>query len=132
MGLVSLLVERGLSNHGQNNKLYSDNKILIIRSLVTACSCLSIAAGLLAFYWFLRMNRKFRHSYGQIRSFHHVPSADTLDSLIMTLIVSDLCKDLNYMIFAVISFVQGSPQSGSAYCSASGFMIALFTEISGV
>jgi len=50
----------------------------------------------------------------------------------MTLILSDLFKDINYFAFAIVTFVQGTVNPHSPYCQASGFMIQMGTEITGM
>lgn len=50
----------------------------------------------------------------------------------MTLILSDLFKDINYIAFSIVTFVRGSNvPSNSPYCQASGFMIQFGTEVTG-
>jgi len=49
----------------------------------------------------------------------------------MTLILSDLFKDINYIAFSIVTFVRGNVSNQSGYCQASGFMIQFGTEVTG-
>lgn len=50
----------------------------------------------------------------------------------MTLILSDLFKDINYIAFSIVTFVRGkNVPNNSPYCQASGFMIQFGTEVTG-
>lgn len=49
----------------------------------------------------------------------------------MSLVLADLIKDVNYMTFAIVTFVRGSVASSSAYCQISGYANQTVIEISG-
>ncbi|KPM35460.1 hypothetical protein AK830_g11114 [Neonectria ditissima] len=73
---------------------------------VSAAS-LSIIAGVLAMYWFVRMRRSFRHD------------------LIMLLIGSDMFKACWFLIFPAVELVYGKVSSDSMFCNVSGFFLVM-------
>ncbi|KAF2225254.1 G protein-coupled glucose receptor regulating Gpa2-domain-containing protein [Elsinoe ampelina] len=62
-------------------------------------------------YWFARMKRKWRHT------------------LIVTLIIADFLKDINYLSFTAIAFIEKHVVSGSRWCQASGFFHQYLVEV---
>ncbi|KAH7068839.1 G protein-coupled glucose receptor regulating Gpa2-domain-containing protein [Paraphoma chrysanthemicola] len=76
------------------------------------CSGLSIVACIIAFYWFSRMDKLFRHR------------------LIMFLIYGDLMRNTWYFVFAVYSLARGRVQTESKFCQSSGFLTQYGTETS--
>ncbi|KAH7089068.1 G protein-coupled glucose receptor regulating Gpa2-domain-containing protein [Paraphoma chrysanthemicola] len=76
------------------------------------CSGLSIVACIIAFYWFSRMAKLFRHR------------------LIMCLVYGDLMRNTWYFVFAMYSLARGRVQTESKFCQCSGFLIQYGTETS--
>ncbi|KAF2032643.1 hypothetical protein EK21DRAFT_60163 [Setomelanomma holmii] len=81
-----------------------------IRLASLACSGLSLAACIIAFYWFCRMDKLFRHR------------------LVMLLLFGDLTRAIWYFVFSVYSLVRGTVKTQSGLCQSSGFFIQYGTE----
>ncbi|KAK1566416.1 G protein-coupled glucose receptor regulating Gpa2-domain-containing protein [Colletotrichum navitas] len=92
----------------------TDRQWTIIQSTSLAVAALSLASVTLAFYWFSRMRRSFRHD------------------LIMLLMSSDMLKSLWFIIFPIVDFKTSSVASGSSFCQASGFFLAVGIEASDI
>ncbi|CCF43413.1 hypothetical protein CH063_13120 [Colletotrichum higginsianum] len=92
----------------------TDRQWTIIQSTSLAVAALSFASVTLAFYWFSRMRRSFRHD------------------LIMLLMSSDMLKSLWFIIFPIVDFKTGSVASESSFCQASGFFLAVGIEASDI
>ncbi|KAF2150114.1 hypothetical protein K461DRAFT_315121 [Myriangium duriaei CBS 260.36] len=105
------LLQRGLGSSPSSNPIYSDAAAQNVRILGVALSCLSLLSDVGALYWFYRMKKKFRHT------------------LIMFLLVADLLKSINYIVFGSVVFAQGKIASKSHYCQANGLFNQYFTEI---
>ncbi|KAL0930331.1 plasma membrane g protein coupled receptor that interacts with the heterotrimeric g protein a [Colletotrichum truncatum] len=86
----------------------------IIQSTSLAAAALSVAAVSIAFYWFSRMRRSFRHD------------------LIMLLMSSDMLKSLWFIIFPIADFKNGPIPSESSFCQASGFFLSVGIEASDI
>ncbi|KAG4030811.1 hypothetical protein MFRU_011g02630 [Monilinia fructicola] len=99
------------TNEGQD---VSDSEGLILQTLALTFASVSVASSLLAFYWFVRMRRSFRHD------------------LIMLLIQSDMFKALWFMIFPIVIFLHGPVSDNSKFCQISGFFLALGIEASDI
>ena len=125
------LVERGLNSGPLTHSIYSAQTANAVRIVATLCASISMLCGILAFYWFTRMKRKFRHTWVSNAIYSPLCFRLTSISLIMTMILSDLFKDINYIAFSIISFSRGGVSSSSAYCQASGFMIQFGVEVTG-
>lgn len=78
---------------------------LHIASVVAAS--MSIIAGVLASYWFVRMRRSFRHD------------------LIMLLIGSDMFKACWFLLFPAVELVHGTVAPDSIFCNVSGFFLVM-------
>ncbi|KAF1846645.1 uncharacterized protein K460DRAFT_127804 [Cucurbitaria berberidis CBS 394.84] len=87
-------------------------RTLRVRVAAVICSSFSVVASLVAFYWFCRMEKRFRHR------------------LIMLLIYGDLMRATWFFIFAVVAVVRGAVRTESAFCQSSGFFIQYGTETS--
>ncbi|KAK7416922.1 G protein-coupled receptor gpr1 [Neonectria magnoliae] len=72
-----------------------------------SAASLSIFAGILAMFWFVRMRRSFRHD------------------LIMLLIGSDMFKACWFLIFPAVELVYGKVSSDSKFCNVSGFFLVM-------
>ncbi|KAE9371195.1 hypothetical protein N431DRAFT_409675 [Stipitochalara longipes BDJ] len=88
----------------------ADENILQILALVF--SIISVTSSILAFYWFIKMRRSFRHD------------------LIMLLIQSDMFKALWFMLYPIVTFSTGPILRGSRFCQVNGFFISLGIEAS--
>ncbi|KAK7510844.1 G protein-coupled glucose receptor regulating Gpa2-domain-containing protein [Phyllosticta citriasiana] len=101
-------------NHADGDVLFylTDYHKFVVQVVAVTCSCVSLAIALIAFYWFFRMEKRFRHK------------------LIMLLLCGDLNRALWYMIFSLVYFTQGTVSSKTAFAQASGFFIQLFSEMS--
>ncbi|KAF2873465.1 G protein-coupled glucose receptor regulating Gpa2-domain-containing protein, partial [Massariosphaeria phaeospora] len=84
-----------------------------VRLASAICAAVSIAASSVTFYWFCRMNKRFRHR------------------LIMFLVYGDLTRAGWMFIFTMVSMLQGTVHTDSSFCQASGFMVQYGTETSG-
>ncbi|KAF2799030.1 hypothetical protein K505DRAFT_404874 [Melanomma pulvis-pyrius CBS 109.77] len=103
-----------MSNHNgpSSINLYDQNKTFIIQVTTAICAAVSITASLVAFYWFFRMEKRFRHR------------------LIMLLIYGDVMKTSWFFIFAIVSIVRGTVKTSSSFCQASGFFVQYGMETS--
>ncbi|PNS15987.1 G protein-coupled receptor GPR1 [Sphaceloma murrayae] len=108
---VQTLVERGLSSGPTDGLIYSAKNAEHIRIIATSLASLSMIADLMTMYWFFRMKRKWRHS------------------LIITLAMADLLKDMNYISFSAVAFIEKHIVSESQYCQASGFFHQYLVEV---
>ncbi|KAK8162047.1 G protein-coupled glucose receptor regulating Gpa2-domain-containing protein [Phyllosticta citrichinensis] len=90
----------------------TDYHKFVTQVVAVTCSCVSLTIALIAFYWFCRMEKRFRHK------------------LIMLLLCGDLNRALWYMIFSLVYFTQGTVSSKTGFAQASGFFIQLFSEMS--
>ncbi|ESZ92857.1 hypothetical protein SBOR_6765 [Sclerotinia borealis F-4128] len=99
------------TNEGQN---VSSSDGLILQKLALAFASVSVASSILAFYWFMRMRRSFRHD------------------LIMILIQSDMFKALWFMVFPIVVFLHGPIADDSKFCQISGFFLSLGIEASDI
>lgn len=59
---LAQLLERGLGSGPLTKSIYGANQQKDVRIIATVSAGLSTLSGLLAFYWFTRMARKFRHT----------------------------------------------------------------------
>ena len=55
------LIARGLGSSLDKNNHFTDHQILIEQALAITCAGISILAGSIVSYWFIRMRRTFRH-----------------------------------------------------------------------
>ncbi|TDZ15638.1 G protein-coupled receptor GPR1 [Colletotrichum orbiculare MAFF 240422] len=92
----------------------TEHQWTIIQSTSLAVASLSFASVTLAFYWFSRMRRSFRHD------------------LIMLLMSSDMLKSLWFIIFPIADFRSGPIASDSSFCQASGFFLSVGIEASDI
>ncbi|KAF6833851.1 plasma membrane g protein coupled receptor that interacts with the heterotrimeric g protein a [Colletotrichum plurivorum] len=92
----------------------TEHQWTIIQSTSLAVAALSFASVTLAFYWFSRMRRSFRHD------------------LIMLLMSSDMLKSLWFIIFPIADFRNGPIASDSSFCQASGFFLSVGIEASDI
>jgi len=113
MVFAAMLLERGLGSPAITTPFYSEKRAQDIRIIAASLASLSILADTVSIYWFWRMKRRFRHT------------------LIITLLIADLLKDINYVAFTGVSFHRGPPDSGSGYCQAMGFFNEFLVEITG-
>ncbi|KAF4636171.1 hypothetical protein G7Y89_g1921 [Cudoniella acicularis] len=84
----------------------------ILQCIALTFATISVASAILAFYWFVKMRRTFRHD------------------LIMLLIQSDMFKALWFMIYPIVVFSYGPVPSNSKFCQVNGFFISLGIEAS--
>ncbi|OLN95735.1 G protein-coupled receptor GPR1-like protein 1 [Colletotrichum chlorophyti] len=92
----------------------TEHQWTVIQSTSLAVAALSFASVTLAFYWFSRMRRSFRHD------------------LIMLLMSSDMLKSLWFIIFPIVDFRNGAVASDSSFCQASGFFLSVGIEASDI
>ncbi|RDW80485.1 hypothetical protein BP5796_05183 [Coleophoma crateriformis] len=90
----------------------SDHEAYVLQCLALSFSVVSVASATLAFYWFVKMRRSFRHD------------------LIMLLIQSDMFKALWFMVYPIVTFIHGPVRTNSTFCQVHGFFIALGIEAS--
>ncbi|KAF2829267.1 hypothetical protein CC86DRAFT_403913 [Ophiobolus disseminans] len=83
-----------------------------VRLVALSCSGASVMASVVAFYWFCRMEKLFRHR------------------LIMLLVYGDLTRSVWYFVFAVFSLARGTVKTETNFCQASGFFIQYGAETS--
>lgn len=84
----------------------------ILQCIALTFATISVASSVLAFYWFVKMRRTFRHD------------------LIMLLIQSDMFKALWFMMYPIVVFTRGPVPSNSTFCQVNGFFISLGIEAS--
>lgn len=84
----------------------------ILQVLACTFSAISVASAMLAFLWFIKMRRTFRHD------------------LIMLLIQSDMFKALWFMIYPIVVFTRGPVPDNSTFCQVNGFFVSLGIEAS--
>lgn len=101
-----------------------------VRLACSVCSAISLCASVIGFYWFFRMDKRFRHRYSPVISAKLcMLTAD--NRLIMILLYGDLIRGFWYFTMAIYSFKRGAPQTKTAMCQVSGFFIQYATETSG-
>jgi G protein-coupled receptor GPR1 len=127
----SIVEDRSLSSSGQGNMgpVLHREEVELLGALTIAAATISIIAGSLSLFWFLRMRKAFRHQF--------VPQAlkdeaKLIYSLIMLLILSNLWRALWYFLFPIIGFARGKISSQSAFCQVSGFMLSYGIEGAGM
>ncbi|KAE8447689.1 hypothetical protein EG329_010495 [Mollisiaceae sp. DMI_Dod_QoI] len=107
------LESRGLSgNNTDQNPSMSPAQGNTLQILACTFSAISVASAILAFLWFIKMRRTFRHD------------------LIMLLIQSDMFKALWFMIYPIVVFTRGPIPNSSRFCQVSGFFVSLGIEAS--
>jgi len=55
----------------------------------------------------------------------------TVNSLIMLLIQSDMFKALWFMVYPIVTFLNGPIQNSSNFCQVNGFFLSVGIEASG-
>ncbi|KAH7394959.1 G protein-coupled glucose receptor regulating Gpa2-domain-containing protein [Phaeosphaeria sp. MPI-PUGE-AT-0046c] len=83
-----------------------------IQLAALVCSGVSVTSSIVTFYWFLRMQKLFRHR------------------LIMLLLYGDVMRSAWYFIFAAHSIARGAVTTESRFCQSSGFLVQYGTETS--
>ena len=81
--------------------------------VATVFSSVSLAAALLAIYWFYMMRRNFRRD------------------LVLLLIVGGSWKSLWFILFSVVTFANGPISTESKFCQASGYLLQVGFEACG-
>jgi len=101
-----------------------------LQILALTFATISVASAILAFYWFIKMRRSFRHE-----SVYWSSSVEALllmyCSLIMLLIQSDMFKALWFMVYPFVVFAHGPVPNDSKFCQINGFFLSLGMEASG-
>ncbi|KAL3427256.1 plasma membrane g-protein coupled receptor [Phlyctema vagabunda] len=106
-------VQRSLGNDTtEQTEVVSPSEGNTLQVLALVFSAISVASAILAFYWFIRMRRSFRHD------------------LIMLLIQSDMFKALWFMVYPIVTFVNGPVPNSSTFCQVNGFFLSLGIEAS--
>ena len=124
------LIPRGLGAHNMTDlDPLSASQMNTLQCLALAFATTSVASAILAFYWFVKMRRSFRHEY--VRSPKGAGRLLTWDSLIMLLIQSDMFKALWFMVYPIVTFSSGPVQNSSKFCQINGFFLAWGIEASG-
>ncbi|CAN6596789.1 hypothetical protein TRVA0_001S03334 [Trichomonascus vanleenenianus] len=94
---------------------YSDSEVMVLRLLAISASCVSIAAGLVAFYLYTNMKEKlFRHR------------------LILLLLISDFLKGLILLWYPARILVVDSAALNRNFCSIVGFLTSVFIECADI
>jgi hypothetical protein len=78
-----------------------------VRLAALSCSCISLTTSLLAFYWFCRMDKLFRHRWVTPDMMSHCILL-IKSRLIMLLVYGDLTRATAYFVFAVVSQARGN------------------------
>ncbi|KAG9246572.1 G protein-coupled glucose receptor regulating Gpa2-domain-containing protein [Calycina marina] len=111
----TIIARRSLGpSKDEERKILTGSQQHTLQCLALAFSTFSVASAILAFYWFIKMRRSFRHD------------------LVMLLIQSDMFKALWLMIYPIITFAHGPIASSSKACQANGFFLAVGIEASDV
>ncbi|KAH7043260.1 G protein-coupled glucose receptor regulating Gpa2-domain-containing protein, partial [Macrophomina phaseolina] len=87
-------------------------KKFIVQVATVVGACISLSLVTIAFLWFVRMRKRFRHK------------------LIMLLILGDWMRALSYVVFVCVSFTHGTISTHTCICQAAGYLIQMGTEIS--
>ncbi|KAH8885519.1 hypothetical protein GQ53DRAFT_356033 [Thozetella sp. PMI_491] len=111
LGLLARDVADPTEDWGPTELSY-DRIVRVLTSLSLSLGLVSVLSTLVAFYWFVKMKRSFRHD------------------LIMLLIQSDLVKSVWFVIFPIVNFIGGPVRSESAFCQVSGFFLTVGIESS--
>ncbi|TVY35905.1 G protein-coupled receptor [Lachnellula occidentalis] len=107
------IIARDLSGNSTDYKNpYTASQQTTLQILALTFSTVSVASAMLAFYWFVKMRRSFRHD------------------LIMLLIQSDMFKALWFMIYPIVTFSRGPVPGSSRFCQVNGFFLSLGMEAS--
>jgi G protein-coupled receptor GPR1 len=104
-------------------------RTLKVQIAMLTCSGISMTASLLAFCWFCRMERQFRHQW--VFPFRHVRPLTSYLRLIMLLLYGDLTRATWYLVFAAVSLGQGTVKTKSSFCQGSGFFMQYGETTSG-
>jgi putative hemolysin len=124
-------VRRGTTSSA---KLYAEHQKHLMQVISATCSAVSVAASIVAFYWFCRMRKHFRHKFvflSQYTDWYWGADESDNNRLIMVLLYGNLMKATWYFIFAVVSMARGMINTESSFCQASGFLVQYGTETSG-
>ncbi|TVY25321.1 G protein-coupled receptor [Lachnellula hyalina] len=109
----SQIIARDLSDNSTvSTTLYTASQQTTLQILALTFSTISVASAILAFYWFVKMRRSFRHD------------------LIMLLIQSDMFKALWFMMYPIVTFSRGPVPGNSKFCQVNGFFLSLGIEAS--
>ena len=111
--------------------LYDQARTFNVRVVAATCAAASMTASFIAFYWFCRMEKRFRHRYPTIVEMSYWQILNGLCRLIMLLIYGDLMRASWLFIFAMVSIVRGTVTTYSSLCQASGFLVQYGMETSG-
>lgn len=93
--------------------LFTMSQKVTIRIIATTTSSVSIAASLLAVYWFVNMRRNFRRD------------------LVLLLIIGEFFKNLWFLVFSTYSLAQGDLATESGLCLANGYLLTASIETCG-
>lgn len=104
-------------------------RTLEVRIAMLTCSGISMMASLVAFCWFYRMERQFRHQW--VDPSLPVQLLTGYLRLIMLLLYGDLTRATWYFIFAAVSLGQGTTETRSTFCQSSGFLMQYGETTSG-
>ncbi|TVY83600.1 G protein-coupled receptor GPR1 [Lachnellula suecica] len=114
--IATTMYETRIETRGLGGNLtgpnFSPSQGNTLQVLALLFSTISVASAMLAFYWFVKMQRSFRHD------------------LVMFLIQSDMFKALWLMIYPIVTFVKGPVPSASKFCQVNGFFLSLGIEAS--
>ncbi|KAG9238477.1 G protein-coupled receptor [Amylocarpus encephaloides] len=100
------------TNRSGTSTVLSVTERNVLQTLGLICSTISVTSSIVAFYWFVKMRRSFRHD------------------LIMLLIQSDMFKALWFMIYPIVVFSSGRVSKASAFCQVDGFFVSIGVEAS--
>ncbi|OIW25624.1 hypothetical protein CONLIGDRAFT_684170 [Coniochaeta ligniaria NRRL 30616] len=91
-----------------------DHRTEVLMAVSMSFGLISSIATAFAFFWFVKMKRKYRHD------------------LIMLLVQADFVKSAAFVICPLIQFATGSIDADSTFCQFVGFVLALGIEASDV
>ncbi|KAF2690406.1 hypothetical protein K458DRAFT_427146 [Lentithecium fluviatile CBS 122367] len=83
-----------------------------VRVAAATCASVSMIYSFVAFYWFARMRKHFRHR------------------LIMLLIYGDCLRSSFLFLCSIVSIARGTVKTESAFCQSGGFIVQYGTETS--
>ncbi|CAI6275947.1 unnamed protein product [Periconia digitata] len=95
-----------------STKQFTSNRTYWVQVAGACCAAASMATSCVAFFWFCRMEKRFRHR------------------LIILLIYGDMIKTMWIFAFALASITRGTIYTESPFCQASGFLVQYGTETS--
>jgi G protein-coupled receptor GPR1 len=121
------------SDVAQHVNTLSENANLIIRIIAIVSSSLSVLTGLVAIYFFHRMEKRYRHKYHSNGTIYVFFNTDLIPArLIVFNISGDILRALWYLIFCSASLAGYDAPDHSALCQMTGYFLSVGYEVTGM